>query len=239
MTRTSLVTGASKGIGLAIAEHLAGLGHTVIGIGRSAPERDFPGHYHSIDLEDMEGAPAALAELPRDYAVDNLINNAGYSLPQPVEETDIEAFDRQIAVNLKGTLIATQACLPAMKAKGRGRIVNLSSRAILGKEDRTAYAAAKAGIVGFTRIWALELGGHGITVNCIAPGPIETALFLRNHPPGSNKYTSLVDTVPAGRLGKPEDIAAAAAFFVSDEAGFVTGQLLYVCGGLSVGQAPL
>lgn len=237
--QTTLVTGASKGIGFAIAERFARDGQRVIGVARGEPERDFPGDYHRVDLEDTDAAVKALAEIVAAQPVDNLVNNAGYSIPQSVSDTDLADFDKQIAVNLRGALICAQACIPAMRAKKRGRIVNISSRAILGKEERTAYAAAKAGLIGFTRVWASELAAEGVTVNAIAPGPIETALFLRNHPPGSDKYKALEDTVPVRRMGTPEDIAAAVAFFASDDASFVTGQLLYVCGGLSLGGAPV
>lgn len=236
---TTLVTGASKGIGLAIAERAAADGHKVIGVARSEPDRPFPGDYHRIDLEDADGAVRALGELVADTPVDNLVNNAGYSIPQPVWETSLSEFDRQIAVNLRGALICTQACLPAMRERKRGRIVNIASRAMLGKVDRTAYAAAKAGLVGFTRVWALELGAEGVTVNAISPGPIETALFLRNHVPGTEEYESIARAVPVQRMGQPGDIAAAAAFLISDEASFITGQVLHVCGGMSLGAAPV
>jgi len=236
---TTLVTGASKGIGLAIAERAAADGHRVIGVARSAPDRPFPGDYHRIDLEDTDAAVRALADLVRATPVDNLVNNAGYSIPQSVWDTSLPEFDKQIAVNLRGALICAQACLPGMRTRKRGRIVNISSRAILGKAERTAYAAAKAGLVGFTRVWALELAADGITVNAISPGPIETALFLRNHVPGTEKYEAIARSVPVQRMGKPEDIAAAAAFLMSDEASFVTGQLLHVCGGLSLSAAPI
>jgi len=236
---TTLVTGASKGIGLAIAERAAADGHRVIGVARSEPDRPFPGDYHHIDLEDTDAAVPALADLVRAAPVDNLVNNAGYSIPQSVWDTSLPEFDKQIAVNLRGALICAQACLPGMRERKRGRIVNISSRAILGKAERTAYAAAKAGLVGFTRVWALELAADGITVNAISPGPIETALFLRNHVPGSEKYEAIARSVPVQRMGKPEDIAAAAAFLMSDEASFVTGQLLHVCGGLSLSAAPV
>jgi NAD(P)-dependent dehydrogenase (short-subunit alcohol dehydrogenase family) len=236
---TTLVTGASKGIGLAIAERAAADGHRVIGVARSEPDRPFPGDYHRIDLEETDAAVRRLSDLVRETPVDNLVNNAGYSIPQSVWETTLPEFDRQIAVNVRGALICAQACLPAMRERKRGRIVNISSRAILGKIERSAYAAAKAGLVGFTRVWALELAAEGITVNAIAPGPIETALFLRNHVPGTEAYEAIARSVPVQRMGQPEDIAAAAAFLMSDEASFVTGQVLHVCGGLSLSAAPV
>lgn len=236
---TTLITGASKGIGLAIAERLVAAGDTVVGIARSELDRPFPGTYYSVDLEDTEAAQAALQEIAATHAIDNLVNNAGYSIPQPLGEIDLDDFDKQVAVNLRGALICAQACLPAMRAAGRGRIVNISSRSVLGKEGRTAYAGAKAGLIGFTRVWALELAADGITVNAIAPGPIETDLFLRQHPLGSDAYNNIAQAVPVRRMGKPEDIAAAAQFLVSDDASFVTGQVLYVCGGLTLGAAPV
>ena len=111
----------------------------------------------------------------------------------------------------------------------------MASRAMMGKEERTAYGAAKAGLVGFSRIWALELGPFGITVNAVSPGPIQTALFLRNHPPGSKQYQELVDGMPVRRLGVPEDIAHAVNFLADDNAGYVTGQTIHVCGGMTIG----
>lgn len=236
---TTLITGASKGIGLAIAERLATGGDTVVGIARSDPDRPFPGTYYSVDLEDTASARAALQEISATHAIDNLVNNAGYSIPQPLGEIDLDDFDKQVAVNLRGALICAQACLPAMRAAGRGRIVNISSRSVLGKEDRTGYAGAKAGLIGFTRVWALELAADGITVNAIAPGPIETDLFLRHHPVGSDAYDNIARAVPVQRMGKPEDVAAAAQFLLSNDASFVTGQVLYVCGGLTLGAAPI
>ena len=234
MQPVTLVTGTSKGIGKATAGRLARDGHLVIGIARTTPN-DAPGPFYSVDLTDRAATADALAAITTEYQVDNLVNNAGYSLPQTLEDTSFENFDSVVAVNLAATLQCTQAVLPAMKAKGKGRIVNVSSRAVLGKEERTAYAAAKAGVIGFTRTWALELAQHGITVNAVAPGPVATALFKRNHPEGSDKLAAVMRNVPLRRGGEPEEIAGPIAFLLSDDASYMTGQVLYVCGGMSVG----
>ncbi|VVO32523.1 3-oxoacyl-[acyl-carrier-protein] reductase FabG [Pseudomonas fluorescens] len=124
-----------------------------------------------------------------------------------------------------------------MKEAGFGRILNMSSRAALGKELRSAYAATKAGLLGMTRVWALELGRFGITANAIGPGPIRTELFERANPPDSPRTQAIIDSIPVKRLGMPDDIAQAAAFFLDARSGFVTGQVLYVCGGMTVGVA--
>ena len=124
-----------------------------------------------------------------------------------------------------------------MKAAGIGRIVSISSRAALGKELRTAYAATKAGLHGMTKTWALELGRHGITANAVGPGPIRTPLFERVNPPDAPRTKEIVARIPVGFMGEPEDVAEAVAFLASDRARFVTGQVLYVCGGMTVGNA--
>ena len=235
MSRTALVTGASKGIGLAIAKHLAKSGKTVVGVARSDPDEEFPGTYYKVNLEDETSAVDTLAMIVDKHPVDILINNAGYSLPATAEDTTLPDFDKQINVNLRGALICSQAVIPGMKQRSFGRIIHMASRAMMGKEERTAYGAAKAGLVGFSRIWALELGPFGITVNAVSPGPIQTALFLRNHPPGSKQYQELVDGMPVRRLGVPEDIAHAVSFLADDDAGYVTGQTIHVCGGMTIG----
>ena len=235
MGRTAIVTGASKGIGLSIAENLSLDGKTVIGIARSDPEHTFPGLYYKIDLENDTAAVETLADIVAEHQVDILVNNAGYSIPASAQDTSLTDFDKQINVNLRGALICSQAVIPGMRKRKFGRIVHMASRAMMGKEDRTAYAAAKAGLVSFSRGWALELGSAGITVNTVSPGPIQTDLFLRNHPPGTKQYQELVEAMPVGRLGVPEDVAHAVKFLVADEAGYVTGQTIHVCGGMTIG----
>ena len=142
-------------------------------------------------------------------------------------------------INLHPALQSVQALLPGMTERGWGRIVNISSLTILGSVERTAYAAAKAALVSFSRSWALELATTRITVNAVAPGPTETELFRANNLPGSEGERRYLSAVPMGRFGRPEEIAAAIAFLLSDDAGFMTGQTLYVDGGASIGKAPL
>jgi NAD(P)-dependent dehydrogenase (short-subunit alcohol dehydrogenase family) len=125
-----------------------------------------------------------------------------------------------------------------MRARNRGRIINISSRAILGKTERSVYAAAKSGLVGFTRVWALELAKDGITVNAIAPGPIATDTFLKVNR-DTVQYDAIANSIPVGRMGGPDDVASAVSYLLSDEASFITGQVLHVCGGMSLGAAPV
>jgi len=142
-----------------------------------------------------------------------------------------------VNTNLRAAMLCAQAVVPAMKQARQGRIVNLTSRAALGKEGRTIYAATKAGLIAMTKTWALELGAHGITVNAVGPGPINTALFARSNPPDSPRTRAIVEGIPVRRIGEPEDVAKAVAFFTAETSSFVTGQVLYVCGGLTVGSA--
>jgi NAD(P)-dependent dehydrogenase (short-subunit alcohol dehydrogenase family) len=131
-------------------------------------------------------------------------------------------------------MLLVQAFLPGMREARYGRIVNIASRALLGKTGRLVYSSAKAGLVGFTRTLAIEAGVDGITVNVIAPGPVGSALFDRGHPPGSAQRQQVIDGILLGRVGTPEDVAHAAGFLLDPRSGFITGQLLFVCGGTSV-----
>ena len=142
-----------------------------------------------------------------------------------------------MTLNVEVPLLLMQAVLPSMKRAQNGRIINIASRAALGKPLRSAYSASKAGLIGMTRTWALELGQHGITANCIAPGPIATDMFLRGNPPESESTKALLSSIPAGRMGKADDIANAVSFLADRRSDFITGQTLYVCGGLSIGSS--
>ncbi len=233
--RVTLITGATRGIGRAIADRLAAQGHRIIGIARSAADSGFPGEAFTADLTDRDSVMRALAGITRRHAVNGLVNNAGINHLQRLEEIDLAKFDEVVSVNLRAAIQCAQAVLPAMLDARFGRIVNITSRALLGRPRSSSYAGAKAALVAMTRSWALELADKGITVNAVGPGPTETEMWNRNNPPDSPATRAHIAAIPMGRLGQPDEVAAAVAYFMSQEAGFTTGQHIFVCGGLSLG----
>lgn len=236
MQRTFLITGASKGIGLALAHNLAKQGHRVVGLARRSAD-GFPGALLQADLADSGATARLCAELAERYDFDGIVNNVGLVGAQPLGEISLATLDEVLRVNLHPAVLTAQALLPGMKARGWGRIVNISSLTALGAVQRTAYAAAKSALISFSRGWALELATTGITVNTVAPGPTETELFRANNQPGSEGEKRYLAGVPMKRFGKPEEVAAAIAFVLSEEASFMTGQTLHIDGGASIGRA--
>ncbi len=160
----------------------------------------------------------------------------GSEIPGRIEEINMVDFHAVMNSNLQAALQAVQIFVESMIKKHWGRIVNISSRASLGQDDRSVYAAAKAGLIAFTRSWALELAKTGVTVNAVAPGPIDTDRYRGFRPLGSEAEKKSIASVPMGRIGKPSEVAAAVDFLLSEDAGFITGQTIYVDGGGSIGR---
>src|SRR5690606_30159074 len=154
-----------------------------------------------------------------------------------LEDVRMEDLYRAVQLNVEVAIRFSQHVTPGMKAARQGRIVNIASRAALGKPGRTVYGMTKAGLIGMTRTWALELASFGVTVNAIAPGPIATAFFAGVNDQNDAHTQSLLAGIPVGRLGTPEEVAHAVAYFTDERCGFVMGQTHLVCGGLSIGAA--
>ena len=169
------------------------------------------------------------------YSPTTLVLNAGASLQKRTEDVLVEDLDRQVALSITSGLLLTQACLPAMRLAHFGRIVMISSRAIIGLAGVAAYSAAKSAQLGLARSWALEFGPSGITVNVIAPGPIKTEMFNVGSERTAEIERNLAANLPVRRMGDPDDIARAVMFLAAPENSFITGQTLFVCGGAGLG----
>jgi 3-oxoacyl-[acyl-carrier protein] reductase len=235
MSAPVLVTGVVAGIGRAIALHLTDIGYAVVGMDIAADAPAGLAAFEQVDMTDASAARAALKRLTGAFAIARLVNNVGSSIRQNLVDSDGTSQRRLDRLNLGSALLCAQAVLPAMRQARFGRIVNITSRAVHGRETRSAYAATKAGLAALTRSWALELAPEGIAVNAVAPGMIDTELFRRNNPPDRPDVYRLQRAIPMGRIGQPEEVARAVAFFLDERTTYVTGQTLFVCGGLSLG----
>lgn len=236
----TLVTGGSAGIGRAVCEALLAQGRHVVNL-----DYQLPRWHHArlvslqADLTDEAATRRRAEEIAQKFTVTALVNNAGATRPGTIDTATVADLDYVVALHLRPSMLLIQAALPALRASGEGRIVNVASRAALGKAERIVYSASKVGLIGMTRTLAMELGADRITVSAIAPGPIATELFRNSNPEGVPRTQHIVDNILVKRLGKPEDVARAVLFFLSRDNGFVTGQVLYVCGGTTLGVAPV
>ncbi|NWF54597.1 MAG: SDR family oxidoreductase [Syntrophaceae bacterium] len=246
--RVAMITGGARGIGKAAAfkmvkegasvalldilpEDLARLGKELKALGGKTLGIE-------TDVTQKKEVEKAVEKILSKWGrVDILVNNAGIVKPAPLENVQEKDWDQVVDVNLKGAFFCTRAVLPSMKTHRYGKIVNLSSRASLGKELRTVYAATKAALIGLTRTWALELAQYNINVNAIAPGPIATELFTSANPADSPRTKAIINGIPLKRMGQPEDVGNLILFLASDESSFITGQVIFICGGITVGLA--
>jgi 2-hydroxycyclohexanecarboxyl-CoA dehydrogenase len=243
VSRTAIVTGGASGIGAAISRRLAADGALVAIFDRdggaaaaAAAAIEEAGGKASglpVDVTDRPGVDAGVAEVrARLGRPAILVNNAGISADGPFLDITREIWNRVLAINLTGTFDCCQAVLPGMVDEGWGRIVNISSSSVhSGAPRMAAYVAAKSGVVGLTKALALEFSRHGITVNTIPPGFIDTPMLRDTVRRGFIDVGQQTARTPVGRIGRPEDVAAACAFLVSEQAGYITGQVIGVNGG--------
>ncbi|MEU9862732.1 3-oxoacyl-ACP reductase FabG [Streptomyces sp. NPDC047971] len=244
--RTAIVTGAARGIGAAVARRLAREGfavgvvdldeadcadtvEAVVGAGGSATAV-------AADVSDEAAVASAVARIAAELGPPTvLVNNAGIGPRAELVEMTTRQWDTVTGVNLRGPFLVTRAVCPHMIAAGWGRIVNMSSISAVGDAARVDYGSAKAGLIGFTKSLALQLGRHGITANAIAPGFVVSDMTRASARRLGRDFeefrSSAARSIPVGRVGEPEDIAHTVSFLVSPDAGFVSGQVIYVAGG--------
>ncbi len=239
--QVSIVTGAAKGIGKSIAKQLVEDGFFVVLVdvdkdAGKALEEDLGNEsswFLQANINDEKSVEELFEEVKNKYKhIQVLVNNAGIIKDKMIWKMSSEEFDAVISVNLKGTWLMCREAAKTMKEQNFGRIVNIASRAWLGNPGQSNYAASKAGVVGLTRVLALELGKYNVLVNAVAPGLIDTPLTQNLEQAVLEK---LINAQPTKTIGKPEDVAHAVSFLVNEKTKFITGQVLYVDGGKNIG----
>lgn len=239
-TDTAVVTGGNRGIGADVVQRFLDAGCRVINISRQTPTIDHERlHSYEADLADADAAREAGAAVAARHRVTTFVHNAGVIRPDLLDEVKLEDLEYLARLHLGSAIVLAQQFVPAMRAAHFGRIVLVSSRGVLGLASRTSYAATKAGQLAMVRTWALELAQDGITVNCVAPGPVATDMFHELVPKGGEQQEKIAAGVPVQRLGEPGDIGRVIAFLCEEDSGFITGQTWYICGGASLGSLAL
>jgi NAD(P)-dependent dehydrogenase (short-subunit alcohol dehydrogenase family) len=243
--KAAIVTGGSRGIGRGIAHTLATEGATVALIAKNmetgnkaAARIEADGgkaFFLQADVSDKDQVLHAVSEtVQRLGRVDILVNNAGIHTQAPFDQETRSDWQTLFEVNVLGTVFPSQAVVPYMIEQGGGRIVHISSKAaVVGEPGHVAYSASKGAVLSLTRAMAVDLAPHNITVNAVCPGPVVTDMLLAAVPDAAGRQ-ALAQKAPLGRLGQPEDVAAAVLYLVSDDAGWCTGQAISVDGGLSI-----
>ena len=238
--QVAVVTGAARGIGLAITRKFLASGDAVAlldidatTLATTTANLAAPDEVLSIvcDVSQPAEVQAAIAQVDRRFGrLDALVNNAGIAVFKPILETTVEDWTRVLATNLTGPFLCTQACAPLMLRSGGGSVVNIASiSGVRASTLRVAYGTSKAALIHLTKQQAVELGNAGIRVNCVAPGPVETAMAQQVH--SADIRTSYRDAIPLNRYGTVDEIADAVVFLCSDAASFINGQMLAVDGG--------
>jgi 3-oxoacyl-[acyl-carrier protein] reductase len=224
--RALLITGASRGLGRAIAERAIAAGYEVVGLARTAAEAPFP--IHACDVADAAAVKAVAATLSRETPLWGVVNAAGIAAMNLALMTPPATVQRVIATNLMGAIHVSQAFAPALVRAKAGRIIHFSTIAVpLGLAGEAVYVASKAGVEGFSRTFAREVAGFGVTVNCVAPGPIDTDLIAKVP---AEAIDRIVRRQVVQRKGTPDDVWHTVAFLLSDEAAMISGQVLAIGG---------
>jgi 2-hydroxycyclohexanecarboxyl-CoA dehydrogenase len=237
--KTVLVTGGGGAIGGAICRRFAEAGAAVLVADKNAEAagrvaREINGRALTFDISKYAQAQAALGSVE----VEVLVNNAGWDRFQNFVDTKPEEWEALLDINLRGPLNMHHLVVPGMLKRGRGRVINISSDAArVGSSGESVYSACKGGIISFSKTLARELARKGVTVNVVCPGPTDTPIlrgFLGEGESGQKVYDALVRAIPMKRVGQPDDIPGLVAFLASDEAGFITGQVISISGGLTM-----